>query len=71
MKERTKMKNSLKKVGLAFLSVILLVNVIFQTNFVKAATDYGSDFLQSVELLDGDGNPKTEFGYYDSAKLYK
>ncbi|MBC2065062.1 collagen binding domain-containing protein [Listeria welshimeri] len=70
MKERTKMKNSLKKVGLAFLSVILLVNVIFQTNFVKAATDYGSDFLQSVELLDGDGNPKTEFGYYDSIQIH-
>lgn len=44
MKKRTTMMSNLKKFGLAFLSVILLVNVIFQTNFVKAATNYGSDF---------------------------
>lgn len=70
MKERTTMMSNLKKFGLAFLSVILLVNVIFQTNFVKAATNYGSDFLKTVELLDADGNPQTDFGYYDSIKVH-
>ncbi|EPG1318405.1 TPA_asm: peptidoglycan-binding protein [Listeria monocytogenes] len=70
MKKRTTMTSNLKKFGLAFLSVILLVNVLFQTNFVKAATNYGSDFLKTVELLDADGNPQTDFGYYDSIKVH-
>ncbi|EAH4444122.1 SpaA isopeptide-forming pilin-related protein [Listeria innocua] len=70
MKERVILKRNLKKIGLALLSVILLANVLFQTNFVKAATDYGSSFLQSVELLDADGNPTTDFGYYDSVQVH-
>lgn len=45
MKERVILKRNLKKIGLALLSVILLANVLFQTNFVKAATDYGSSFF--------------------------
>ncbi|MBC1724448.1 SpaA isopeptide-forming pilin-related protein [Listeria seeligeri] len=59
-----------KKIGFIFLSAILLVNVIFQTNFVKAATNYGSELLKTVQLQDADGNPKTDFGYYESIQIH-
>ncbi|WP_271003643.1 SpaA isopeptide-forming pilin-related protein [Listeria seeligeri] len=59
-----------KKIGFIFLSAILLVNVILQTNFVKAATNYGSELLKTVQLQDADGNPKTDFGYYESIQIH-
>lgn len=54
--------NFLKKVGLAFLSILIVASTIFQTTVVKAATSYGSQFLNTVELLDKDGVPQTDFG---------
>lgn len=57
MKVRFKRSSNFKKIGFIFLSAILLVNVILQTNFVKAATNYGSELLKTVELQDADGNP--------------
>nr|WP_149028490.1 SpaA isopeptide-forming pilin-related protein [Listeria seeligeri] len=70
MKVRFKRSSNFKKIGFIFLSAILLVNVIFQTNFVKAATNYGSELLKTVELQDADGNPKTDFGYYESIQIH-
>ncbi|EFS01527.1 cell wall surface anchor family protein [Listeria seeligeri FSL N1-067] len=67
---RFKRSSNFKKIGFIFLSAILLVNVIFQTNFVKAATNYGSELLKTVELQDADGNPKTDFGYYESIQIH-
>ncbi|MBC6296736.1 LPXTG cell wall anchor domain-containing protein [Listeria sp. FSL L7-1517] len=62
--------NSVKRNFLLLLSAILLMNVLLQTNFVKAATNYSSDFLKTIELQDADGNPKTDFGYYDSIQIH-
>ncbi|UPH47801.1 SpaA isopeptide-forming pilin-related protein [Listeria innocua] len=62
--------NLLKRVGLAFLSVLIVASTIFQTTIVKAATSYGSEFLNTVELLDKDGTPKTDFGYYDNMNVH-
>ncbi|MBC1933981.1 peptidoglycan-binding protein [Listeria seeligeri] len=70
MKVRFKRSSNFKKIGFIFLSSILLVNVILQTNFVKAATNYGSELLKTVELQDADGNPKTDFGYYESIQIH-
>ncbi|MBC2071460.1 peptidoglycan-binding protein [Listeria seeligeri] len=70
MKVHFKRSSNFKKIGFIFLSAILLVNVIFQTNFVKAATNYGSELLKTVELQDADGNPKTDFGYYESIQIH-
>lgn len=70
MKVRFKRSSNFKKIGFIFLSAILLVNVILQTNFVKAATNYGSELLKTVELQDADGNPKTDFGYYESIQIH-
>ncbi|WP_410250575.1 collagen binding domain-containing protein, partial [Listeria welshimeri] len=70
MKVRFKRSSNFKKIGFIFLSAILLVNVIFQTNFVKAATNYGSELSKTVELQDADGNPKTDFGYYESIQIH-
>ncbi|EFR97594.1 cell wall surface anchor family protein, partial [Listeria ivanovii FSL F6-596] len=69
MTNRTK-RNSLKKLGLMFLSIILFLNVTVQTSNVKAATSYGSDFLKTVELQDTDGNESTDFGYRDDIKVH-
>ncbi|CBH26294.1 SpaA isopeptide-forming pilin-related protein [Listeria seeligeri] len=69
MKVRFK-SSKFKKIGFIFLSAILLVNVILQTNFVKAATNYGSELLKTVQLQDADGNPKTDFGYYESIQIH-
>ncbi|MGC9268288.1 Ig-like domain-containing protein, partial [Listeria ivanovii] len=65
-----KMGRNFKRIGFVFLSTILLVNVMFQTNFVKAATNYGSELLKTVELQDADGNPKTDFSYYESIQIH-
>ncbi|MBC1416855.1 collagen binding domain-containing protein [Listeria innocua] len=62
--------NLLKRVGLAFLSVLIIASTVFQTTIVKAATSYGSEFLNTVELLDKDGTPKTDFGYYDNMNVH-
>ncbi|HAK1223607.1 TPA: collagen binding domain-containing protein, partial [Listeria monocytogenes] len=62
--------NFLKKVGLAFLSILIVASTIFQTTVVKAATSYGSQFLNTVELLDKDGVPQTDFGYYDNMDVH-
>ncbi|MBC2238591.1 SpaA isopeptide-forming pilin-related protein [Listeria innocua] len=62
--------NLLKRVGLAFLSVLIIASTIFQTTIVKAATSYGSEFLNTVELLDNDGMPQTDFGYYDNMDVH-
>lgn len=62
--------NFLKKVGLAFLSILIVASTIFQTTVVKAATSYGSQFLNTVELLDKDGVPQTNFGYYDNMDVH-
>lgn len=70
MKVRFKRSSNFKKIGFIFLSAILLVNVILQTNFVKAATNYGSELLKTVQLQDADGNPKTDFGYYESIQIH-
>ncbi|QDA73566.1 peptidoglycan-binding protein [Listeria seeligeri] len=70
MKVRFKRSSNFKKIVFIFLSAILLVNVILQTNFVKAATNYGSELLKTVELQDADGNPKTDFGYYESIQIH-
>ncbi len=70
MKVRFKRISKFKKIGFIFLSAILLVNVILQTNFVKAATNYGSELLKTVQLQDADGNPKTDFGYYESIQIH-
>lgn len=61
--------NLLKSIGLAFLSVLIIASTIFQTTIVKAATSYGSEFLNTVELLDKDGMPQTDFGYYDNMNV--
>ncbi|MBC1516238.1 SpaA isopeptide-forming pilin-related protein [Listeria immobilis] len=65
-----KVGKNFKKICFVFLSTILFVNVIFQTNFVKAATNYGSELLKTVELQDADGNPKTDFSYYESIQIH-
>ncbi len=62
--------NFFKKVGLAFLSILIVASTIFQTTVVKAATSYGSQFLNTVELLDKDGVPQTDFGYYDNMDVH-
>lgn len=62
--------NFLKKVGLALLSILIVASTIFQTTIVKAATSYGSQFLNTVELLDKDGVPQTNFGYYDNMDVH-
>ncbi|WP_271000814.1 SpaA isopeptide-forming pilin-related protein [Listeria seeligeri] len=65
-------KANFKRIGLLFLSAILLVNVVFQTSALKAdaATSYGSDFLKTVELQDDQGNTSTDFDNYDNIKIH-
>lgn len=65
-----KNKCFLKRVGLAFLSILIVASTIFQATIVKAATSYGSEFINTVELLDKDGVPQTDFGYYDNIDVH-
>ncbi|MBC1283395.1 collagen binding domain-containing protein [Listeria welshimeri] len=65
-----KNKCFLKRVGLAFLSILIVATTIFQATIVKAATSYGSEFINTVELLDKDGVPQTDFGYYDNIDVH-